>query len=87
MYMLSRLSSAGGQCIVQRVDIDQEDWITIDGWIDNVTQIIPTLDLRIDQDYLDTSTQGLESEGIYTRQTPLMATLMVCKNACCLLVQ
>ena len=53
--------------------------MTIDAWIKNVTDALPSMDLTLADDYLDLSDQGADSEqdGLYTRQRPLMTTMAV----------
>ena len=59
------------------MDIDQEDWLTIDSWIKNITDALSSIELALELDYLDLTNQGEEEEGVYTRTRPLMAEMMV----------
>ena len=59
------------------MDIDQEDWLTIDSWIKNITDTLSSIELALELDYLDLTNQGEEEEGVYTRTRPLMAEMIV----------
>jgi len=56
------------------VDIDQEDWPSINTWMEGVTQEVAKLNLRTEMDYLDLS--ALEDTG-YSRTRPFLAEMIV----------
>ena len=77
MYVSPRLSSHKASCIHSRVDIDQEDWLTINSWIEGIKHALLSLDLTIKLDYLDLTEQGENEENIYSRTHPYIATMVV----------
>ena len=71
-----RFSQLGSTCIQSSVDVDQEDWSAIDGWISAVINSLLSLSLKTAVDYLDLSAQG-EGEGGFSRTRPFMSTMTV----------
>ncbi len=70
-----RLSSLGSQPLQARVDIDLEDWPTINGWMDGALEALGQLDLSSATDYLDLSV--IEEETGHSRTRPFMAEMTV----------
>lgn len=60
---------------MNRVDIDQEDWTSINSWIAAVTASLDTVQLESKLDYLQLP-QPTDEDGI-SRTSPYMATLKV----------
>ncbi len=57
------------------MDIDLEDWPTINGWMDGALEALGRLDLSSATDYLDLSV--LEEETGHSRTRPFMAEMTV----------
>ena len=72
----SRLEALGGHCLHNRVDIDQEDWPNIDGWMEGVVERVGDLELSTTMDYLDLSSLGEEDSG-YSRTRPFFSSMTV----------
>ena len=72
-----RFSQLGSKCIQTSVDVDQEDWSAIEGWITAVTNSLLSLPLKTAVDYLDLSAQEGDGEGGFSRTRPFMSTMMV----------
>lgn len=71
----SKLQELGGRRLYRRVDIDQEDWPSIEGWMEGLLERVVELDLRTELDYLDLSSTGDETGHGRTR--PFMAPMTV----------
>ena len=72
-----RLTELGGSCIQSCVDVDQEDWSAIDGWIATVSSSLLGLSLKTAVDYLDLTAQEGEGEGGFSRTRPFLSTMTV----------
>lgn len=77
----------GENRLLERVDIDQEDWQDIDEWIDNFTAAVEKSidansdEAELDEDYLKAAMvkyaeASQNQEGRYSRNEPFMATLV-----------
>ena len=69
-----RLAGLGAQCLVERSDIDQEDWPAIHRWMQQVLSAFRELKLEHRHDYLNL--EAAEDTG-FGRTRPYMATLTV----------
>eukprot|EP01089_Gocevia_fonbrunei_P011892 TRINITY_DN2650_c0_g1_i1.p1 TRINITY_DN2650_c0_g1~~TRINITY_DN2650_c0_g1_i1.p1 ORF type:complete len:644 (+),score=155.36 TRINITY_DN2650_c0_g1_i1:53-1984(+) len=71
----------GSNAIVPRVDVDLEDWNTINEWFNKVTSAIKDLELESREDYI-TSYEGFvgtshsEGSGKYSRTKPYLAKVV-----------
>ena len=70
-----RLQELGGRRLYRRVDIDQEDWPSIEGWMEGLLERVAELELRTEMDYLDLSAAGDETG--HSRTRPFMAPMTV----------
>ena len=75
-----RLQELGGHRLYKRVDIDQEDWPSIEGWMEGLLERVVGLDLKTEMDYLDLSSVGEESG--HSRTRPFMAPMTVSTSTC-----
>ena len=57
------------------MDVDLEDWPTINGWMDSALEGVAKLDLSTRMDYLDLSV--MEEEVGHSRTRPFMAQMTV----------
>ena len=71
-----RLSELGARRFHERVDVDQEDWTAIEGWMRAVVKAVSSMALDTAMDYLDLSGLGGEGSG-HSRTKPFMARVMV----------
>lgn len=80
MYIFNplRLLALGASCIHARVDVDLEDWPTINGWMDTALENVSKLDLSTSTDYLDLSV--IEEETGHSRTRPFLAQMTVSDN-------
>ncbi len=58
-----------------RVDVDQEDWPSINSWMDVILDKLDGLELVTALDYLDLSEESAETG--YSRTRPFTATMTV----------
>lgn len=64
----------GCQCVIDRQEVDMEDWLVINLWIHKVMSYLPTAQLKTSLDYLHHSDI---TEDTFSRNKPFMATLKV----------
>ncbi|XP_060594774.1 NADPH oxidoreductase A-like [Ruditapes philippinarum] len=67
-----RMLHLGADSVIDRQDVDMEDWSVINKWIDSVTVYIPSASLNISLDYIQ---HKHISEELFSRNTPFMAIL------------
>lgn len=80
-----RLHSLGSHCLLERVDIDQEDWDLINTWLDTLVDRLNDIrnDIPVCLDYLGTTLVDDEEDTGFCRSRPFMATVTVssvCQN-------
>ena len=78
-----RLEAAGARQIVVRHDVDMEDRGVVQSWLNQVVQILFTLETPVGFDYLDVLAVS-QGDGQPDRNKPFMATLKVgdlCQNS------
>lgn len=69
-----RTGSLGAKCVVDRQDVDMEDWSIINKWMDKVINYILSAKLTTSLDYIQ---HGDITEELYSRTRPFIATLIV----------
>ena len=74
------MSGLGAKCLVQRCDVDQEDWNAINVWYDQVMVHLDSLSLEDRMDYLDMQSLNSSGDGTPSRNNPFMATIKVQRN-------
>ena len=77
---LFRLHEMGGSCLLERVDIDQEDWDIINTWLDTLVERLDDIrdDIPVCMDYLGPMLLDEEGESGFHRTRPFMAVVTVC---------
>ena len=73
VFNVFRLESLGGKLLSPRQDVDQEDWHSIDQWMEGVQAALATLTLDTRQDYIVVQT----SDSGWGRNRPFFAKLKV----------
>ena len=74
--LIWRLAELGANRFYKRVDVDQEDWTAIEGWMRAVVEATFTMELNTTVDYLDLTGLGGEGSG-HSRTKPFMAQVTV----------
>ncbi|KAL6080194.1 Sulfite reductase [NADPH] flavoprotein alpha-component [Balamuthia mandrillaris] len=77
-----KFAELGAHCVEKRGDVDQEDWLVIDQWIDNLVALLPTLDIESRQDYITSRNPSESSSSAekYNRNAPYWGTILEMRN-------
>lgn len=71
--------ACGAECVVDRHDVDMEDWSVINQWLSRVCDYVSQAELRTTLDYIQHDDM---TEDLFSRHRPFLATLKVCLVSC-----
>lgn len=83
----ARLESLGGTRVVSRVDVNKEDWIAIDGWINSVVSALAGMELKSlaeSQGDINCTKVSADNEGLvrYSKSKPYLAEIISVTSLC-----
>jgi len=77
------LEKLGGRRVVDRVDIDREDWTAIDGWLAAVLTALPTLGLTpVNNPFLSNEAPAQPLRKRFNRANPYLASVSRVRGLC-----